>query len=75
MYTVFFFTGPPKKQLSARPLGNSDTENFFDAIYYLIWHPVEFKVVLINTHCGEWKRSRAVIYPHDAFQTNLAQEK
>ena len=36
--TRCFFTGLPKKRLSARLLGNSDTENLFDGIYYLIWH-------------------------------------
>ena len=36
-----FFTDPPLKWLSARPLGNSDTKNFFDGIYgiyYVICH-------------------------------------
>ena len=36
--TRCFFTGLPKKRISARLLGNSDTENLFDGIYYLIWH-------------------------------------
>ena len=34
----FFFTGPPLKWLSATPLGNSDTKNFFVGIYYVICH-------------------------------------
>ena len=35
-HRVFSFTGSPLKWLSARPLGNSDTWNFYDWIHYVI---------------------------------------
>ena len=38
------------KKLSARPLGNSDTNNFFDGIYNVIWHLVSFWSGSVKKH-------------------------
>ena len=42
IHTGVFF-GWSALKMSARPLGNSDTWNFFDGVYNVIWHLVIFK--------------------------------
>ena len=49
---VFFQLVCPKNGC-ARPLGNSDIWNFFDGIYYVIWHflrAYQLKNTLYNIH-------------------------
>ena len=45
-----FFQLVCPKNGCARPLGNSDIWNFFDGIYYVIWHLVIFKGGPVKKH-------------------------